>query len=177
MVFDRHIRRYQVWKIPGWNGTIVRDIVRLSVPIVGMSIVGLGSSFVFLGLVDNFGPQALAQANLVRISYLILAIPVWGFSSGTNTIISYFIGRGHQRAVLPLLWKTAFLCAGLTQVLALPLLLVPQAILYPLLGDANAQLVADTYPTFVVLFFILLTFSFGSIFSTASLEPGLLAPP
>ncbi|PHI18563.1 hypothetical protein CEQ90_17225 [Lewinellaceae bacterium SD302] len=164
MVFDRKNRIYQLFRLPPWDRKIIRQIVKVSVPIVAMSVVGLGSSFVFFGLIENFGEKALAEANLVRIAYLILAIPCWGFSSGTNTIISYFVGRGRFKAIIPLLWKTSYLCLAITVAMALPLLLFPNEVLYPLLGDERAYLIDAAYPTLVVLFGILIVFTFGSIF-------------
>lgn len=172
MVFDRKNRMYSIAKLPKWDGGIIRQIVRVSVPIVAMSVVGLGSAFVFFGLVENLGPQALAEANLVRIAYLILSIPVWGFSSGTNTIISYFVGRGRRRAVIPLLWKTSYLSLGVTVLLTLPLLLIPEQILYPLLGNERSHLVAGAYPAILVLGGILLVFSVSSIFFNGLIGAG-----
>ncbi len=175
MLFDRKNRRYQISRLPKWDGRIVRQIVRVSVPIVAMSVVGLGSAFVFFGLIENLGPQALAEANLVRIAYLILSIPVWGFSSGTNTIISYFIGRGRRKAVIPLLWKTTYLCTGITAILTLPLLVAPSTILYPLLGNERAHLIEGAYPSFLVLGAILLVFSVSSIFFNGLIGAGATA--
>lgn len=172
MLLDRKNRIYRIASLPKWDGYIIRQIVRVSVPIVAMSVVGLGSAFVFFGLVENLGPQALAEANLVRIAYLILSIPVWGFSSGTNTIISYFIGRGRRRAVIPLLWKTSYLSLGVTAVLTLPLLLAPEQILYPLLGNERSHLVAGAYPAILVLGGILLVFSVSSIFFNGLIGAG-----
>lgn len=172
MLLDRKNRIYHIFSLPSWDKAIIRDIVKLSVPIVAMSVVGLGSSFVFFGLIENFGEHALAEANLVRIAYLILAIPCWGFSSGTNTIVSYFIGRGRRKAVVPLLWKTSYLCLGITVVMALPLVFFPNEVLYPLLGDERAYLIDAAYPTLLVLMGILFVFTFGSIFFNGLIGSG-----
>lgn len=172
LAFDKKNRIYQILKIPKWDVKIIQSIIDLSVPIVAMSIVGLGSSFIFFGLVENFGKQALAEANLVRVAYLILAIPCWGFSSGTNTIISYFIGRGRKNAVIPLLWRTSILCLGVTLLMALPLIVAPRMVLYPLLGDERAYLVMAAYPAFLVLVGILVVFSFGSVFMNGMIGAG-----
>lgn len=172
VLFDKKNRIYKIFSLPPWDKGIIREIIQLSVPIVVMSVVGLGSSFIFFGLIENFGEQALAEANLVRIAYLILAIPCWGFSSGTNTMISYFIGKGRHRAVVPLLWKTAYLCLGITAVLSLPLILFPNEVLYPLLGDERAYLIQAAYPTLLVLMGILFAFTFGSIFFNGLIGSG-----
>jgi len=172
MIFDRKNRIYNIFRLPKWNPAIIREIVGLSVPIVAMSIVGLSSSFIFFGLVENFGERALATTNIVRIAYLILSIPAWGFCTGINTMASYFVGAGEREKVNVVLWKTSFLCLGITTLMILPLLLFPNQVLYPILGDERAYLIDAAYPIFWVLWGILTTFSFGSIFFNGLIGAG-----
>ncbi len=172
MVFDRKIRMYRLNRLPGWNPKLIREIVGLSVPIVVMSVVGLGSGFFFFGLVENFGERDLAVTNIVRIAYLILSIPAWGFCTGINTLVSYFVGRGERYNVKVVLWKTAYMCLAVTLIMALPIVLFPREVLYPILGDERAYLIEAAYPVFYVLLGILATFSFGSIFFNGLIGAG-----
>jgi len=172
MIFDRKNRVYNIFRLPKWDPVIIREIVGLSVPIVAMSVVGLGSGFIFFGLVENFGERALATTNIVRIAYLILSIPAWGFCTGINTMASYFVGSDQPENVRPVLWKTAFLCLGITTLMILPLLAFPRYFLYPILGDERAYLIDAAYPIFWVLWGILTTFSFGSIFFNGLIGAG-----
>jgi len=172
MILDRKNRVYDIFKLPKWDPVIIREIVGLSVPIVAMSVVGLGSGFIFFGLVDNFGERALATTNIVRIAYLILSIPAWGFCTGINTMASYFVGAGQSENVRPVLWKTSILCLGITTLMILPLLAFPKYFLYPILGDERAYLIDAAYPIFWVLWGILTTFSFGSIFFNGLIGAG-----
>ena len=164
MFFDKANREFFITKLPKYDPVIIREIFALSLPIVAMSVVGLGSAFIFFGLVENFGERALAVTNIVRIAYLILSIPAWGFCTGINTLASYFIGRGEKENVLIVIRKTAWMCLGITTLMILPLLVFPNKVLYPILGDERAYLIALAYPIFWVLWGILSTFSFGSIF-------------
>lgn len=172
MAFDRKNRIYNVFRLPKWDPAVIRDIIGLSVPIVAMSVVGLGSGFVFFGLVENFGERALAITNIVRIAYLILSIPAWGFCTGINTMASYFVGAQQPEKVKTVLWKTSFLCLGITTLMILPLLMFPSKVLYPILGDERAYLIEAAYPVFWVLWGILTTFSFGSIFFNGLIGAG-----
>ena len=87
-------------------------------PIVAQSIVGLGSWFVFFGIVENLGERQLAITNLVRMVFLFLQIPSWGFASGINTLVSHFIGQQKRQAVVPIIWKTAKFSWLVTMLLA-----------------------------------------------------------
>lgn len=172
MIFDRKNRVYNIFKLPKWDPVMIREIVGLSVPIVAMSVVGLGSGFIFIGLVDNFGDRALATTNIVRIAYLILSIPAWGFCTGINTMTSYFVGAGQPQNIRLVLWKTSVLCLGITTLMILPLLAFPRYFLYPILGDERAYLIDAAYPIFWVLWGILTSFSFGSIYFNGLIGAG-----
>uniref|UniRef100_UPI003743B24A MATE family efflux transporter n=1 Tax=Phaeodactylibacter luteus TaxID=1564516 RepID=UPI003743B24A len=131
---------------------------------MAQSFVGLGSWFVFFGIVENLGERELAITNLVRMVYLILSIPTWGFASGVNTMVSNFIGQRKRQAVLPIIWKTAKLSWLTTMLIALPVVLFPHELLYPLLGGEDMSLISAAQPVFYVLVGILTAFSVGSIY-------------
>jgi Na+-driven multidrug efflux pump len=96
--------------------------------------------------------------------YLILSIPCWGFSSGVNTLVSNFIGQKKRQAVVPLIWKTAKLSWMSTMVIALPVVIFPTYLLYPLLGSEDMSLITDAQPIFWVLLIILGSFAIGGVF-------------
>ncbi|MCB0640709.1 MAG: MATE family efflux transporter, partial [Phaeodactylibacter sp.] len=133
ILFDKKARSYRLFHLPKVDFSIIRQIYKLSSPIVAQAIVGLGSWFVFFGIVENLGERPLAITNLIRMVYLLLSIPTWGFSSGVNTMVSNFIGAQKRQAVLPIIIKTAKICTLTTLLFAIPVIFFPQAILYPLL--------------------------------------------
>ena len=164
MLLDKKARVYRLFQLPKIDLKLIEQQYRLSIPIVAQAIVGLGSWFVFFGIVENLGERELAITNLVRIVYLALSIPCWGFSSGVNTMVSNFIGQSRRQAVVPIIFKTAKICFISTMALTLPLVLFPRQVLYPLLGDQNQALVLDAQPIFLVLMGILAIFSIGGVF-------------
>lgn len=164
MVLDKPARMLKLYRLPRLELQQIKALFQLSLPIVAQAIVGLGSWFFFFGIVENIGERALAISNLVRMVYLILSIPSWGFSSGINTMVSNFIGAQKRQAVLPIIWKTAKLCWAGTMALTLPVVLFPQTMLYPLLGKDDMTLIQEAQPVFWVLLGILFLFSFASVY-------------
>lgn len=164
MLLDKSARQYRLFALPKVDWLLIRQQYQLSAPIVAQAIVGLGSWFVFFGLVENLGERELAMSNLIRMVYLALSVPVWGFSSGINTLVSNFVGQQKRQAVIPIIWKTAKVCLLVTLLLSLPVVLFPQQLLYPFLGGADMSLVADAQPIFYILLGILGLFSIGAIF-------------
>lgn len=164
VLFDKPSQRYNLFKFPKIDIPLIKSQLRIGTPIVAQAVVGLGSWFVFFGIVENLGERPLAITNLVRMVYLVLSIPCWGFSSGINTIVSNFIGAKRRDAVLPIIWKTAKICWLITMVITLPVVLFPEYLLYPLLGSEDMSLIIDAKPTLRVLLGILFLFSVGGVY-------------
>lgn len=142
---------------------VMRHQLRISLPVVAQSAVSQGSWVFFFGMVENLGEHALAVSNLARTVYLLLSIPLWGFSSGINTLASNLIGQQRRSEVLPAAWKTGKLCWAVSMIMAVPILFFPEKLLYPLLGKSDMTLITDTQPVFYVLLVILSMSSFGSV--------------
>lgn len=164
ILFDKPARKYQLFKFPKFDWELIKQQQRLSAPIVAQSIVGLGSWFFFFSIVESLGERPLAITNLIRMVYLFLSIPCWGFSSGINTLVSHFIGQRKRQAVIPIIWKTAKFSWFVTMLLALPVVIFPVKILYPLLGSADMSLIIEAKPIFFVLLGVLSIYSIGSVY-------------
>ncbi|HMQ48283.1 MAG TPA: MATE family efflux transporter [Saprospiraceae bacterium] len=164
ILLDKSARQYRLFVLPKVDWQLIKQQYQLSAPIVAQAIVGLGSWFVFFGLVENLGERELAISNLIRMVYLALSVPAWGFSSGINTLVSNFIGQQKRQAVIPIIWKTAKMCLLVTLLLSLPVVLFPEQALYPFLGGADMTLIGEAQPIFYILLGILGLFSVGAIF-------------
>ena len=161
--WDAPNRPFDLRKVKRLDLKLMYQQLNIGLPIVAQSVVGIGSWFLFFSIVEQLGERQLAITNLVRMVYLLLSVPCWGFSSGINTMVSHFIGQGKPRIVLPIIWKTARLCLGVTMVLAIPVAIFPQQILSKVLSG-HASLIAEAQPVLYVLVAILATFSIGGVF-------------
>jgi len=164
ILVDKKARLYGIFKPPKIDWELIKLQLSMSTPIVAQSVVGLGSWFVFFGIVENLGERPLAITNLVRMVYLVLSIPCWGFASGINTLVSNFIGQKRREAVIPITWKTAKICLIITILISLPVIFFPEYTLYPLLGSEDMSLIRDSQNTLYVLFGIITLFSVGGVF-------------
>ncbi|MDX1683760.1 MAG: MATE family efflux transporter [Saprospiraceae bacterium] len=167
MFFDPMIKKIDLFRVPDIEMKPIRMMVRLSSPIVAQSIVGIGSWFIFFGLVENLGERALAITNMARIIYLVLCIPSWGFSAGINTLVSNALGASAPDDVWLVTRKTMIICVVSTMVISIPVLVFPKVFLYPLLGSEDMSLMVDAQPIFYILIIILFLFSIGVILLNA----------
>ncbi len=169
---DKKLSDFKLLQFSSIDWNLVKLQARLSLPVVLQSVVGLGSWLFFFGIVDNLGERALAVTNLVRVVYLALSIPTWGFATSVNTLTSHFLGRGRRLAVRPLTKKVAWLCFWFTLVLAVIVAAFPRPILYPLFGGAETDLVDDARPVLWVLVGIMALFSYGATFFNSLVGAG-----
>jgi putative MATE family efflux protein len=167
MIFDPKIRDQRIFKIPRPDWPMTKQQLRIALPVVAQAAVGQGSWVFFFGMVENLGERPLAISNLARTVYLLLSIPLWGFSTGVNTLVSNLIGQGRHSEVLGAAWKTGKLCWFVTMVVAVPILLFPEKLLYPLLGKEDMSLITKTQPIFYFLLGLLSFTTFGAVLMNA----------
>lgn len=94
-------------------------ILRVAVPTMVQQFVSLSVWFVFFLFVEKLGKGPLAVSNIIRSIYVILMIPIWGFATASNTLVSYLIGKGHSDRVMKLVYKIAVLSLGSVLVIVL----------------------------------------------------------
>jgi len=124
-------------------------ILKIAVPIMMQQFISLSVWFVFFLFIEKLGEAALAVSNIIRSVYVILMIPIWGFATATNTLVSYLIGLKQYDNVLNLIYKIVGLCfAGV-------LLIVSLGILFPdlIMGvyTNDAQLIEMGIPVLKVV--------------------------
>jgi putative MATE family efflux protein len=175
MIFDQKNRVLNVFTLPTPDLKLNRQQLSISLPMVAHSALGQGSWMFFFGMVENYGERTLAISNLARTVYLLLSIPLWGFSAGVNTLVSNLIGQARQKEVIPAALKTAWLCWVVSMCLAVPILFAPETLLYPLLGKEDMSLIGETKPIFKLMLLILSLSTFGSVFVNALAGTGATA--
>ena len=111
------------------------------------------------------GERSLAVSNIIRSAYILLMVPVWAFSSATNTLVSNALGRGQHHDVLPITRKVITLSvASILPVIAFTLLF-PRFILAIYTSDLN--LMEATLPSLYIITGALFLFSFMNIMFNA----------
>lgn len=161
---DKKIKKFDIFRWPKWDKQLVKKQYDISFPLVIQPLIGLGSWFLFMGIIENKGEEALAITILAQMVYLVLSIPSWGFSAGIGTMVGGFIGHQKRQAVIPIIWKTAGFSFWVTMAFTIPFIIFPHAILIPILGEQSFDLITKSQPIFYILTGILAVFSTGGVF-------------
>jgi len=104
--------KYLLFYFVPFNLSLFKRIVKVAFPVMMQNFISLSAWLTFFLLVEKMGERELAVSNIIRSFYVVLMIPMWGFSSATNTLVSYVIGEGKDKEVLSLVYKIAKLCVA-----------------------------------------------------------------
>lgn len=99
---------------------LIKRILAVSSPIMIQNLLTFGSWFVFFSIIEQMGEDELAISHVVRSIYMIMMIPLVGFSTSTNTLVSNLIGEGKQSLVLKIVGRIlilSLLSSGLVVIL------------------------------------------------------------
>lgn len=109
-LFRLNGREYYLYKLWRFDKELYNRIILLSLPIMMQNFFSMVAWLIFFLFVEKLGEQALAVSNIIRSFYIVLMIPMWGFASATNTLVSGLIGQGKGQEVMPLVLKIVRLC-------------------------------------------------------------------
>ncbi len=99
------ISEFNITRFSKLSFRVLWNILKIASPVMAQFTVSFGGWFAFFIMVERMGEVPLAISNIIRTVYMIVLLPLWGYSSTTNTLTSYKIGGGKIDEVIPLLKK------------------------------------------------------------------------
>ncbi len=154
-------KKYGLFNFSKLSAERIQRIFVVAAPSMFQTFIAVWSWFVFFLIVEKMGERPLAISNLIRNIYMILMIPLMGFSSATNTLVSNLIGQGRSNELMTLIKKIVVLCFVTTLALTLLNLVQPRLLLSIFTNDGN--LIEATLGSLYVICGSLLLFSITSV--------------
>lgn len=93
---QRTMLRLQPHQLLHWDGDIVREIVRLSLPTAGEYAVRQTGSLLFMRIVSSLGDVALAAHQIAVNIESLSFMPGLGFSAAATTLVGQSLGAGKR---------------------------------------------------------------------------------
>lgn len=116
-------KRYSLFRFRVLSFRLIGRLIRVAIPVMAQNFFTILSWLLFFLIIERLGEAELATSNIVRSLYIVMQIPLMGFNSAANTLVSYQMGRGRVDDVIPLIWRVARVCLLLVAVfVAIPLL-------------------------------------------------------
>ncbi len=91
---------------------LLTRLLKVSIPMMLLNFFSFSVWFVFFLIIEKMGESELAVSNIIRSIYVVLMIPIMGFASATNTLVSYVIGLGRVSEVMKIIRKILIMCAS-----------------------------------------------------------------
>ena len=101
---------YALFKFQGLHWIKMQRILKVSFPTMMQQFISLSVWFIFFLFVEKIGKSSLAVSNIIRSIYVLLMVPIWGFATAVNTLVSYLIGAGRSDEVMRLIYRIILLC-------------------------------------------------------------------
>jgi multidrug resistance protein, MATE family len=172
LIWDKQNRKFYLFSLAPIDFELIKVQARLSAPIALQSFFGMGSWLLFFALIEDYGKDALAASNAVRVLYLFLGVPTWGMSNATTTITSQLIGQDKRNEVFGTLGKISLVNLAMTAILSIPILLYPTTIVS--ITSTSATVIHDAVPLLPLLFLFLMTISVANIYYNGIVGAGAI---
>ncbi len=111
MYRKKEFRIYGIFKRISYNMATMVNMVKVSAPASLQNFLSVASWFIFFTMVEKIGERELAMSNIGRSLYAIFLLPVWGFASAVNSLVSYSIGCRRPLLTWTIMTKVAWVTA------------------------------------------------------------------
>ncbi|MCO6500819.1 MAG: MATE family efflux transporter [Vicingus serpentipes] len=155
------LKKYQLFQAHPFDSVIFKRIFSVGSPVMLQNFLSISSWFIFFMIIEKLGEKELAISHIIRSIYMVLMIPLFGFSSATNTLVSNLIGEGKSDMVLPLIQRVVTLSLISTATVLLFNVFTPTQMIGFYTNDLN--LVNDTLPTLKVISYTMFIFAIAFI--------------
>jgi len=169
-VMQKHKLHYGLLRFEGFDKKLFGRNFQLSYPIMLQNFFSLSVWFAFFLIVEKLGEQALAISNIIRSVYIVLMIPVWGFASAANSLVSFLLGSGKAKQVFPLLRRIIVLCVGGVLIFVVFSMIFPEWIIRLYTNDP--VLITGAIPVLFIVDFGAVSIAFGFILFNGVLGTG-----
>jgi putative MATE family efflux protein len=145
----KDIAHFNISKFSKIQFSILARIFKVASPVMFQFSISFSGWFVFFMLVEQMGEVSLAVSNIIRTVYMIVLLPLWGFASATNTLVSYKLGSNCSNEIIPMVRKIIWLSIICTSSLVLLVNLFSKSFFYLYTNDET--LVSASFPVLIVV--------------------------
>lgn len=131
------LKKYRLFSFKFFSVPLLMRTLKISLPMMLQNFLGFAVWFVFFLVIEKQGESELAISNIVRSIYIILMVPIMGFSSANNSLVSYSIGKGNNDEVLSIIRKVIVLAVAAVLIIVIPASLFADKLLMVYTNDIH----------------------------------------
>lgn len=143
------LRYFGLFRFSAFSFSLLKRILNVAFPMMMQNFVSITGWFFFFIFVEKMGEHSLAISNIIRSIYVVMLIPIWGFTSAANTLVSNIIGQNRQDEVISLVFKILKFCIIGVVALVVINLIMPEKIIS--IYTNNSTLIHDSLPALYIV--------------------------
>ena len=143
------LKFFNLFRFKKFDIAILKRILTVAFPMMMQNFISFTGWFFFFLFVEKMGERPLAISNVIRSIYVVMLIPIWGFTSATNTLVSFLIGRERKDEVISLILKILKICITGVTGLVLLNMIFPEVILS--IYTNNQILIQEALPSLYIV--------------------------
>ncbi|MBX0304189.1 MATE family efflux transporter [Haloarcula salinisoli] len=135
---------------PQFDLGLLREIVRVALPLTGMRLLQTFARFPFLFILGVLGTPTLAAYAIGRRVMLLALMPAWGYATAASTLVGQQLGSGDEESASDYGWQTLRVALAVQLAVAAVLVAFARPIV-SLFGTAYPALAAQFVRVFGLL--------------------------
>lgn len=161
------LKKYRIFRKVNIAAEPMKEILRISTPVMLQHFVALAAWLAFFSIIENMGIRELAISHIARSVYLLMILPVFGFSSAASTLTSNLIGQGQSRLVVKVIMRSIHLALLTVLFISSFIFLFPEELIS--VYSNNETLIREAVPVLYVITLAMyfLTVSFIAFYSVS----------
>jgi putative MATE family efflux protein len=170
-------QQYGLTKVQRIEWQKMFKLIRISSPVMLQNFLALSAWLTFFMIIEQMGETELAISHIVRSVYMVMMIPLFGFSTATSTLVSNMIGERKLDDVTRLIKRIMILSFSATAIFLPFTLLIPDSI--SAIYTEDPQLISGAKPLYKVISAAMFLFSvayvaFSAVTGTGKTNVSLL---
>jgi putative MATE family efflux protein len=145
----KDIGEFRITRYYGFDRRLLGRLLKTAAPVMAQFSLSFGSWFLFFLMVEKMGKIPLAASQLLRSFYMVTMLPVWGFASATNTLVSYKMGCGQVSEIGKIVKKVLILAVLTSATLVIIIDLLSKH--YFSIYTNNQELISNCIPVLLVV--------------------------
>jgi len=159
--YNTKIVKFNLPKLQNLSIPLIKNILKISTPSMIQNFISFSAWFVFFLFVEKMGETPLAISNIIRSIYIIVLVPIFGFASATNTLVSYSIGKKNFSKIKNIIKRSLFMAMCGIAIFVIVGISFPRSIIS--IYTQNSSIINATIPVFYVIMLASFALAFGFI--------------
>jgi multidrug resistance protein, MATE family len=158
-------QEFFLFRFVRFDRKLMQMMARISFPLMGQSLVAVGSWLVFFTMIENkLGKDVLAVSSIYRQLILFFTISTWSLGSTANTIIGNLVGQQNFPEIKVAVQRISVVSLGFAIVSCLVIYLFPDFFIGVFLNKSdNLSILPLAKESLPVIFIVFILMSFSNI--------------